>query len=268
MGHWREIQALPATADPSARRRLRLLVPEGAPPSTGWPLLVMLDGDWVWPLDPAPHAPARCAVLIPGHGPQGPHDLARRALDYTPPAPDGGRWPDPRVPDWECGGADAFLEALMGPMIQWAATQTGIDRRRLALYGHSYGGLCALYALVRQPGVFAHILCASPSLWWHGGRIADLLGGLRGTPPPRPVRLTLMVGTQERWHAQPADPQAPHARNGGVPTLPAVQALATNLDGIPNLDCRLTLLQDVGHGDALLESARRSLALAAAWDTP
>jgi len=259
----RSITLTAGAAGTHLARPLRLHAPDGPPPPAGWPLLVLLDGDWVWPPRPAPDALARCAVLIPGHGPAGPRALARRALDYTPPAPDGGLWPDPRVPEWQCGGADAFLDELLGPMMDWAGAQTAIDRGRASLYGHSYGGLCALYALARRPGAFAHTICASPSLWWREGLAGTLLDGLRLSPPPRPLRLTLMAGTLEEWHAQPRDPAAPQARQGGVPTLPALRALAERLAGIPRLDCRLELLEGVGHGEALPASARRAIELAA-----
>ncbi len=139
--------------------------------------------------------------------------LARRALDFTPPAPDGGRWPDPRRPEWPCGGADAFLDALLGPMLDWADTQAPLDPARLSLYGHSYGGLCALYALARHPGRFTHTICVSPSLWWRDGRIDALLDGLPRALPsrtpapdpgmPRPPRLAA--------HPGPADA---HGRHG------------------------------------------------------
>ena len=189
-----ETALAPGTPD---ARRLRLHVPAGQPPRGGWPLLVLLDGDWVWPPDPPLPAAAACAVLIPGHGGRhGPlpsllaargmpaqtgmqtQALARRALDFTPPAPGGGLWPDPRRPEWQCGGADAYLDALLGPMLDWAAAQTRLDPACLSLYGHSYGGLCALYALARHPGRFAHTICASPSLWWREGHIEALLDGL------------------------------------------------------------------------------------------
>src|SRR5690606_14035029 len=211
-----ETALAPGTPD---ARRLRLHVPAGQPPRGGWPLLVLLDGDWVWPPDPPLPAAAACAVLIPGHGGRhGPlpsllaargmpaqtgmqtQALARRALDFTPPAPGGGQWPDPRRPEWQCGGADAYLDALLGPMLDWAAAQTRLDPARLSLYGHSYGGLCALYTLTRHPGRFAHTICASPSLWWREGHIEALLDGLPDRlPADARVRLTLMAGTDERW---------------------------------------------------------------------
>jgi predicted alpha/beta superfamily hydrolase len=276
-----------AACTPDARR-LRLHVPDGVPPGHGWPLLILLDGDWIWPLDSPLESGAACAVLIPGHGgmrgpvlprstrqglsvPTGPQAqaLARRALDFTPPAPDGGHWPDPRRPEWQCGGADAFLDALLGPMLAWADAQTTLDPARLSLYGHSYGGLCALYALVRHPGRFARTLCASPSLWWRNGRIETLLDGLpralpAGAAPPRSSRLTLMAGTDERWYPKPPDPAHPRRPEDGIPTLPRLEALRRRLSDIPWLDCALEPLDGIQHGDALRASARRAVALAAA----
>ncbi|MBB6084059.1 alpha/beta hydrolase [Castellaniella defragrans] len=313
------LRATVLAAGAPGARRLRLHVPAGAPPPRGWPLLVLLDGDWVWPLDPPTGHESACAVLIPGHGGMhgpvlprlsrqgGPAQaglqaqaLARRALDFTPPAPDGGRWPDPRRPEWQCGGADAFLDALLGPMLDWAGAQAPLDPRRLCLYGHSYGGLCALYALVRHPGRFAHTICASPSLWWRDGRIEALLDGLPrslpadpaqapggpaspgdavspapggpdgagpSTPRPHPaaprVRLTLMAGTDERWYPRPLDPTRPRRPADGIPTLPRLEALLDRLAGIPWLDCALERLDGTHHGDALRASARRAMALAA-----
>lgn len=280
-----------ASGTPDARR-VRLHVPEGRPPRDGWPLLALLDGDWIWPLDPPLGASPACAILIPGHG--GPQSrfqgaeatapaqdapqaqaLARRALDFTPPSPDGGRWPDPRRPEWQCGGADAFLDALLGPMLVWASAQTPLDPARLSLYGHSYGGLCALYALVRHPGRFARTICASPSLWWRDGWLETLLDGLPRALPPGPqacgapssrttsVRLTLMAGTDERWHPRPLDPGHPRRPADGIPTLPRLEALCRRLACLAWLDCALERLDGIQHGDALRAGARRALALAA-----
>src|SRR5690606_37717253 len=164
--------------------------------------------------------------------------LARRALDFTPPAPGGGLWPDPRRPEWQCGGADAYLDALLGPMLDWAAAQTRLDPACLSLYGHSYGGLCALYALARHPGRFAHTICASPSLWWREGHIEALLDGLPDRlPADARVRLTLMAGTDERWYPRPADPHYPRRPADGLPTLPRLEALGRRLAHVAWLDC-------------------------------
>jgi predicted alpha/beta superfamily hydrolase len=257
---------LDGRGDPAPHaRRLRLHLPEAAPPDGGWPLLVLLDGDWVWPLPPQSGGLDACAILLPAHGPHGsdgPQALARRALDYTPPAPDGGRWPDPRTPGWQCGGADDFLDELLGPMLDWTRSQAALDDARLSLYGHSYGGLCALHALARRPAAFAQVICASPSLWWRDGLAAARLDALRDDPPPRPVRLTLMAGTEERWHPR-SEAAVPRTHEDGIPTLPALRSLAGRLAGIPGLACRLEMLDGIGHGQALPASARRAVTLAA-----
>ncbi|MFT0531981.1 alpha/beta hydrolase [Castellaniella hirudinis] len=255
---------LPASTDNETARRLRLHVPDAAAPPAGWPLLILLDGDWVWPL--AGPALARCAVLIPSHGPAAATEsqaLARRALDYTPPAPDGGHWPDPRMPQWRGGGAAAFLACLAGPILAWARTQAPLDDARRTLYGHSYGGLCALFALAHRADDFTHIVCASPSLWWRDPAILRHLDRLEQHPPGRPIRVTLMAGTDEYWYPRPAGPGAPRTRQNGIPTLPALRALAARLARIPRLHCQLMPLDQLGHGQVLPASAQRTLDLAA-----
>ena len=147
-------------------------------------------------------------------------------------------------------------------MLSWAATQAPLDLARLSLYGHSYGGLCALYALVRYPGRFAHTICASPSLWWYDGHIETLLDTLP-TAAATPVRLTLMAGTDERWYARPADPTHPRKPEDGIPTLPRLEALCARLAGVPWLQCALTRLEGAQHGDALRTSAQLAARLAA-----
>ena len=43
--------------------------------------------------------------------------------------------------------------------------------RQKSLYGHSFGGLFTLYALLKNDGVFSNFFIASPSLWWGGSEI-------------------------------------------------------------------------------------------------
>jgi len=234
-------------------------------PSAGWPLLVLLDGDWIWPLDPPPAALARCAVLLPGHGPD-PQAKARRAWDFTPPAPDGKPWADPRRPEWRCGGAGAYLDELRGPMLAWAFAEAPLDPARITLYGHSYGGLFALYALLSAPGVFARIICASPSLWWRDGWMTQRLDTLRDQPPAHPVEVVVMAGSDEQWHPKPADPSDPAGRREGISTRPALDALIARLGSVAHLQARLEMLPGLGHGPALPASARRAVELAASQE--
>jgi predicted alpha/beta superfamily hydrolase len=142
-----------------------------------------------------------------GYPVDGPYDLARRTLDYTPPAdpallgerPDGGAWS-------ETGGADAFLDVLEGEVMPLVAGLAPVDAARPALFGHSLGGLCALHALLTRPTAFARIVAVSPSLWWNGGALLRAVGARAPSPAPR---VMIAVGGEEEPPEAPGE--HPHA---------------------------------------------------------
>ncbi|MDN5842646.1 MAG: alpha/beta fold hydrolase [Alcaligenaceae bacterium] len=253
--------------DPASdvRHCLRLWVPDGAAPADGFPVLIMLDGDWTWPAlqDPVQNGLDDCIVLAMGYGADRPQVRVHRTRDYTPPAPDGGLWPDPRVPTRQAGGAPGMLTFLTGPVLGWLASQAPIHPQRITLYGHSYGGLFVLYALAMQPTAIRSFVCASPSLWWRKPTVQGLLDGLIQTPPADTVHITILAGDQEQWHAAPRPTEGPDTRSGGTPTLPWHQALQHRLAGIPNVCCQLEVISGSSHGALLPISARRALTLAA-----
>lgn len=100
---------------------------------------------------------------------------AQRSIDFQPVTP--GEDP-PALPGVREGSDDfiAFIEGTLRPFVraQFPRVQFG----REALYGHSYGGLFVVYALLRRPDLFDTFLAASPDLVWNGGYILDHLGWL------------------------------------------------------------------------------------------
>jgi predicted alpha/beta superfamily hydrolase len=96
--------------------------------------------------------------------------LTRRTLDLTPtvPPPDS---PDRTLP-WAAaggsGGLEGFLDVLQSEALPKVDALFAIDRRRMALWGHSLGGLAALHALFTRPALFESYLAISPSIWWDG----------------------------------------------------------------------------------------------------
>lgn len=254
-------------ADPASgvRHYLRLWVPDGATPADGFPALIMLDGDWAWPALQTPRQSGLddCVVLAMGYGADRPQVRVHRTRDYTPPAPDGGPWPDPRVPTRQAGGAPGMLAFLTGPVLDWLGGQAPLQRQGITLYGHSYGGLFVLYALAMQPVAIRRFICASPSLWWRKPTLQGLVDGLAQTPPASAVDITILAGDQEQWHAAPRPAEGPDTRSGGTPTLPWHQALQRRLAGIPNVHSRLEIISGSGHGALLPISAMRALVLAA-----
>lgn len=162
----------------------RILVyrPEGAPPPQGWPVVYTVDADrtfatmadFVRAQGRNPDATGVLPMVVVGIE-AAVDGRTRRARDFTPAsaAPAPGE-----------GGAEAFfgfLEATVKPTV---ARIAAIDPARQALFGHSYGGLFAIYAATAHPNAFAAYVAASPSLWWN--REAMMRANLRPLAAARP----------------------------------------------------------------------------------
>lgn len=93
------------------------------------------------------------------------YGLTQRGTDFRPPIPG--------VEQTRPAGADAFLEFLGGELKEWVKSEMfpGVRVKREALYGHSFGGLFVVYALLNEPGWWDTYLAASPALNWAGGRM-------------------------------------------------------------------------------------------------
>lgn len=243
------------------QHHLTLSVPGGPHPATGWPLLCLLDGDWTWPLLQHSSLLDRVVVLALGYGGDKALTTRCRAYDYTPPDMQGRRWPDPRVPAWQGGGAPAFTLFLQEQVLPWLQGQAALNPAALSLFGHSYAGLFVLYALAGQALPFSRLIAASPSLWWHDGIIHHYLDGLAALPAPR--RLDIIAGQAEAWHPQPAQATPGIPRTGGIPTLPAMQTLHDRLARVAGLSVRLHPLPQAGHAAVLDAATRLALTLSA-----
>lgn len=64
------------------------------------------------------------------------------------------------------GGAPGFLQFLTGELIPLIEAEYRVDPQNRALFGHSFGGLFAFYALLHGQGAFQRFIIASPALWW------------------------------------------------------------------------------------------------------
>jgi predicted alpha/beta superfamily hydrolase len=68
------------------------------------------------------------------------------------------------------GGSDKFLDFLKSELIP-LIDQKYPSSRKNVLFGHSYGGLFAIYALFARPGLFQSYIASDPSLWWNDGYV-------------------------------------------------------------------------------------------------
>jgi predicted alpha/beta superfamily hydrolase len=148
--------------------------PPGPAPAEGWPVLTVLDANAVF----AGFAETRRILaftgadlgktMIVGIGYK--TDRAydpRRVLDFVadfqkPPMP-------AQVPllKYKAGERDRFARFILDRLRPELARRYGINPARQALFGHSFGGLFALYMAYTHPTAFHAIIAASPSIWWN-----------------------------------------------------------------------------------------------------
>jgi hypothetical protein len=257
------------SADGKRAYAVHVVSPLHSRPDTVLPTLVALDGDLVLEaLHAMPSCPLRVVTIS--------HATDRkpgRAYDYTPPLAHRHALHDPRVPAWRAGGADAFLDVVVGTLMPVVAADYGVDPTRQVLYGHSYGGLFVLHALSTRPRAFSAFIAASPALWWfelQAARPIQLVEKVaarmqdedRGQTPAVPVVVT--AGGQEAWHPVAVGVDGtPASRSGGVPTLPAARGLAALLATLPGVDARFHDFPQATHHTMLAESVRFAVDYAA-----
>jgi len=189
-------------APTGAEYRLLLAVPPEPAPPGGFPVLILVDGDALFPtaLSAARLQAARPGVtgvgpaVILGIGYPGaaPFDAERRRLDLLP----------------TDGGADRFLDLIAGEILAQVERLVPIDRARLSLAGHSFGGLFALHALFARPGLFRSHVAGSPSIWWQERAILETRERFLNSPAAAsPLRLLIAVGGDEQSGDEHHDPQ-------------------------------------------------------------
>jgi predicted alpha/beta superfamily hydrolase len=93
----------------------------------------------------------------------------QRAIDFQPPFPEGSGPQDPP------SGANDFIEFIdqvLRPFVQ-STLFPNVHFTRDALYGHSFGGLFIIHALITRPDLFDTFISASPAIFWNNGSILD-----------------------------------------------------------------------------------------------
>lgn len=203
--------------------------------------LSMLKPDWL------AARPGLALVLI-GYAGASRFHLEHRSRDYTPPPPldwDGGVR---RALERPHGGAADFLAFLTQDLMPQAEARFGLVAPSRALWGHSYGGLFALWMLTRSGHGVSLLHAASPSLWWgdyaleqHLADNEPLAGGVRA--------LDLSMGDSEV------------SRNGEVQTTPErLERLATRLEGRQGLRVHTQIFPGANHGDTFALSLAEAIA--------
>ncbi|NTG47854.1 alpha/beta hydrolase [Agrobacterium rhizogenes] len=156
--------------------RIFLYRPAKTPPPEGWPVLYLTDGNACFSTTvdalkvqaSYPNGTNVCdgVVVAIGYPTDEPYDPLRRSWDLSPPP--GRVYPPffPDTPDVRTGGGGEFLTFIEERLKPWVEEQVPIDRSRQTLFGHSFGGLFALYALFLKPTAFNRWVAASPAIFW------------------------------------------------------------------------------------------------------
>ncbi len=256
------------SADGLRRYRVQLAIPASAPPAAGYPLLVLLDGNAAFDLltdDMLAQLSAGgrpLAIAALGYEADRPGEITARSFDYTPPVPGEDPTWDDQARQRLGGGADTFLDLVERQVLPEIARHAPYDPDRSTLWGHSYGGLLALYAVFTRPTLFPRYAAADPSLWWHDGFILSVEERARPLPAQRPTSLLLMAGTPHP--AAPPLTQAPRREGDRRRAVlqDATPQLAERQAQRAGMHITWTPFPGVGHGAMRQSSLPATLAFA------
>ena len=222
-----------------AVRRVFLWVPSGETPEAGWPALWLLDGNAVigtavdamraqafWPTGTNIGWGALIAIGYPS---EEPYDSFRRSWDLGPPP--GQTYPPfyPDGPEVKTGGGAEMARFLLEDVTDFLTDKLRLDATKQALFGHSFGGLFALWLMFTRPDAFSTWIAASPAITWED---SFLLGHLeRFTAPENVRRVHLSAGEWEGDQLAPFQDFGPDAAERKVKaaqtrTVAAAQDLA------------------------------------------
>lgn len=245
---------------------IQVALPDGPPPEAGYPVLYVLDGNARLPLVKAArdtltrHGPGGSGlpllIVAIGYPDAKRFALERRTEDYTPMV--SGRDSN----EGEYGGADAFLEFIEAQLKPEIAARFAVDSHREALFGHSFGGLFAVHALMTRPSSFERYIIISPSLWWYGAHPLDTLAERMRRQPQESTLPRVLVGVggdeQTPSEAERGTPRAKRLRERAM--VDHAQAFANWL-GARHPDWQLELRRFSGedHGSVMWPATREAL---------
>ncbi len=123
---------------------------------------------------------------------------APRTVDLTPTRdPAWAEVEALQYPPEGSGGAPGFLRFFLEELIPLVDSEYRAKPTDRALYGHSFGGLFALYSLLNGQGAFQRFIVGSPSLWWDDRVSFEMESTYRDGHDSLPARVFLSVGLLE-----------------------------------------------------------------------
>ena len=259
-------EPLPLENGPAGHRyRVSILRPAAPPPADGYPVLFLLDGnaaeqDLTQTGALATPEGRAVAIVTIGYDTDQRFEVTARAYDYTPALVPGTPEHDPLDATRRSGGADGFLAFIQTTLLPAVERQIPVDRRRLGLWGHSYGGLFVLHALQHTDTFHCHI-AASPSLWWRDGYLFKRRDDFRERLAGRRFGLLVTRGTAETTRRPSDDEPRALARWWQTSSVPpnAAEEFAGSLQSLPGARIAYLELPGLSHGEAFAASLNPTL---------
>ncbi|MBS0332476.1 MAG: alpha/beta hydrolase [Proteobacteria bacterium] len=240
--------------------RVFVSVPPDPVPPEGFPMLVVLDGNFnfytaaTMALSRARWKEASPLVVVGVGYPTTSADeiLARRVNDLTPLVTTDPGVLANRAPGATGGEAAAFRSFLTGALPSIVGSFAKIDGSCTTLFGHSLGGLFVADTLLRAPQTYRQYFASSPSLWNNDFAVLKEEAGFRDklAALPSPIRVELSVGGLEREFSARQLAGVPSLR--ALPDVRMVAAL-TEFGGwmtglhAPNVTVRYDVVEGESH---------------------
>lgn len=238
--------------------------PAGAEPDAGHPVIYMTDAnarfatmtetarEW----SRGQRRKDQDAIVVGIGYPDGTNIGKARAFDLTP------ALGDMETPQG-FGGGEEFLRFVLQELKPRIEASYPVDPDREAIFGHSFGGLVALYAMFNQPDAFDAYLVASPSIWWGERFILQMAPRLTPKLETTGVTIRALVTVGELEQQEGAKSPPP-----GRPVLPGVigrtqvddaKAMAAMLAETPGVSSSFVLFEGEGHGTVPPAAVSRSV---------
>ena len=261
--------------------RIFVFQPPSAPPPSGYPVIVMTDGNMSFPaaatLDGMFALQGGKAALVVGVG--YPADDAftpfvQRNRDLTPPTPLSGIRPVPGQPPPKLenyGGSQDFYRFLVEELRPAIASAYSVNADDQTLYGHSLAGLFTLGVLFNHPASFHGFVASSPSIWWDSRSVLDGEPGFAAKVQAKEAapRVLILVGANEQ--AVPDTP-LPGMTRAQMEKLMSDSRMVDNardlaeqlrrIKGGPGYSVRFHAFEDEDHLTVLPASISRAFAFA------
>ncbi|WP_129777014.1 alpha/beta hydrolase [Peristeroidobacter soli] len=256
--------------DNGRRYQIYTALPAKPQPEEGYSVVYVLDANimfatMVETVRASERRPTGRGTVVIGIG--YPDDLkpnVERTLDLTPALTS--------TPKQGTGGAESFLRFIENELKPEVAARFKIDTTRETLFGHSYGGLFTLYALINAPGLVDNFVAASPSIWYEGRMMqkANVRGRLEPKVQTQQVtpRVLITVGEYE----QTPDPDFPAVQGQGSnpdilkerQQVDNAREFADYLSKIPGVEAKFVMFPGEDHGTVIPGAISRGVRFALA----